>query len=176
MINKNGWLTEAEIIPSSNFDHRPENTEVKLIVIHNISLPPENFESESVKKLFTNQLDFDSHEYFKEIKDLKVSSHFLLDRRGKIFQFVSVFERAWHAGISSFNNEENCNDYSLGIELIGSDTTKFSKDQYDSLKWLINTLKSFFPEIKSSNVVGHSDIAPGRKTDPGPFFDWTKIS
>ena len=111
-----------------------------------------------------------------EIKDLKVSSHFLLDRRGKIFQFVSVFERAWHAGVSTFNDEENCNDYSLGIELIGSDTTKFSKDQYYSLKWLINTLKSFFPEIKSSNVVGHSDIAPGRKTDPGPFFDWTKIS
>ena len=176
MINKEGWLSEAEKHISPNFDKRPINSEIKLIVIHNISLPPENFEAENVKKLFKNELDFESHEFFYTIKDLKVSSHFVIDRTGKIYQFVSVYNRAWHAGVSSFKSQENCNDFSLGIELIGSDNTPFEDNQYDALNKLIETLCSSFPKIKKENIVGHSEIAPGRKTDPGPFFDWSKIS
>ena len=175
MINKEGWLISAEKNLSPNCDQRPKNSEIKLIVIHNISLPPENFEPENVKKFFKNKLDFKSHEFFQEIKDLKVSSHFLIDRSGKIYQFVSVYERAWHAGVFSFNDQENCNDFSLGIELIGSDNTSFEDNQYDSLRGLIEILRNTFPKIKKENIVGHSEIAAGRKTDPGPFFDWSKI-
>ena len=175
MISKEGWLKKAEKHLSPNFDQRPKNTDVKLIVIHNISLPPENFEPENVKKFFKNELDFNSHEFFHEIRDLKVSSHFVIDRTGKIYQFVSVYDRAWHAGVSSFNNQENCNDFSLGVELIGSDNSPFEDNQYDSLNKLIETLCNSFPKIKKENIVGHSEIASGRKTDPGPFFDWSKI-
>ena len=176
MINKEGWLSEAEKHISPNFDKRPINSEIKLIVIHNISLPPENFEPENVKKLFKNELDFESHEFFHTIKDLKVSSHFVIDRTGKIYQFVSVYDRAWHAGLSSFKSQDNCNDFSLGIELIGSDYAPFEDSQYDSLNKLIKILCSSFPGIKKENIVGHSEIAPDRKTDPGPFFDWSKLS
>ncbi|MFL2733872.1 MAG: 1,6-anhydro-N-acetylmuramyl-L-alanine amidase AmpD [Gammaproteobacteria bacterium] len=175
MINQEGWLEQSNKIPSPNFDDRPKNTEIKLIVIHNISLPPENFNPSNIEKLFLNKLDFDSHEYFKEIRDLKVSSHFLIDREGQITQFVSVYKRAWHAGKSNFENEDNCNDFSIGIEMIGSDNSIFENKQYASLKKLIKSLKKVFPKILEDNIVGHSDIAPGRKTDPGPFFDWTKI-
>ena len=175
MINQEGWLEQSNKIPSPNFDDRPKNTEIKLIVIHNISLPPENFNPSNIEKLFLNKLDFDSHEYFKEIQDLKVSSHFLIDREGQITQFVSVYKRAWHAGKSNFENEDNCNDFSIGIEMIGSDNSIFENKQYASLKKLIKSLKKVFPKILEDNIVGHSDIAPGRKTDPGPFFDWTKI-
>ena len=175
MINQEGWLEQSNKIPSPNFDDRPKNTAIKLIVIHNISLPPENFNPSNIEKLFLNKLDFDSHEYFKEIRDLKVSSHFLIDREGQITQFVSVYKRAWHAGKSNFENEDNCNDFSIGIEMIGSDNSIFENKQYASLKKLIKSLKKVFPKILEDNIVGHSDIAPGRKTDPGPFFDWTKI-
>ena len=175
MINQEGWLEQSNKIPSPNFDDRPKNTEIKLIVIHNISLPPENFNPSNIEKLFLNKLDFDSHEYFKEIRDLKVSSHFLIDREGQINQFVSLYKRAWHAGKSNFENEDNCNDFSIGIEMIGSDNSIFENKQYASLKKLIKSLKKVFPKILEDNIVGHSDIAPGRKTDPGPFFDWTKI-
>ena len=175
MINQEGWLEQSNKIPSPNFDDRPKNTEIKLIVIHNISLPPENFNPLNIEKLFLNKLDFDSHEYFKEIRDLKVSSHFLIDREGQITQFVSVYKRAWHAGKSNFENEDNCNDFSIGIEMIGSDNSIFENKQYASLKKLIKSLKKVFPKILEDNIVGHSDVAAGRKTDPGPFFDWTKI-
>ena len=175
MINKKGWLTKAEKHISPNFDQRPKNTDIKLIVIHNISLPPENFEPENVKKFFMNELDFETHKFFQEIRGLKVSSHFVIDRIGKIYQFVSVYDRAWHAGVSSFKNQENCNDFSLGVELIGSDNTPFEDNQYISLNELIEALCNSFPKIKKENIVGHSEIAPGRKSDPGPFFDWSKI-
>ena len=175
MINKKGWLTKAEKHISPNFDQRPKNTDIKLIVIHNISLPPENFEPENVKKFFMNELDFKTHKFFQEIRGLKVSSHFVIDRIGKIYQFVSVYDRAWHAGVSSFKNQENCNDFSLGVELIGSDNTPFEDNQYISLNELIEALCNSFPKIKKGNIVGHSEIAPGRKSDPGPFFDWSKI-
>ena len=175
MINKKGWLTKAEKHISPNFDQRPKNTDIKLIVIHNISLPPENFEPENVKKFFMNELDFKTHKFFQEIRGLKVSSHFVIDRIGKIYQFVSVYDRAWHAGVSSFKNQENCNDFSLGVELIGSDNTPFEDNQYISLNELIEALCNSFPKIKKENIVGHSEIAPGRKSDPGPFFDWSKI-
>tara|TARA_Y100001936_G_C15904013_1_gene574868 strand:- start:259 stop:789 length:531 start_codon:yes stop_codon:yes gene_type:complete len=175
MINKKGWLTKAEKHISPNFDQRPKNTDIKLIVIHNISLPPENFEPENVKKFFMNELDFETHKFFQEIRGLKVSSHFVIDRIGKIYQFVSVYDRAWHAGVSSFKNQKNCNDFSLGVELIGSDNTPFEDNQYISLNELIETLCNSFPKIKKENIVGHSEIAPGRKSDPGPFFDWSKI-
>ena len=175
MINKKGWLTKAKKHISPNFDQRPKNTDIKLIVIHNISLPPENFEPENVKKFFMNELDFETHKFFQEIRGLKVSSHFVIDRIGKIYQFVSVYDRAWHAGVSSFKNQENCNDFSLGVELIGSDNTPFEDNQYISLNELIETLCNSFPKIKKENIVGHSEIAPGRKSDPGPFFDWSKI-
>ena len=122
-----------------------------------------------------NELDFETHKFFQEIRGLKVSSHFVIDRIGKIYQFVSVYDRAWHAGVSSFKNQKNCNDFSLGIELIGSDNTPFEENQYISLNELIETLCNSFPKIKKENIVGHSEIAPGRKSDPGPFFDWSKI-
>ena len=173
--SKTGRLHPAKYIPSPNCDERPDTDDICLIVIHNISLPPENFAPENVKKLFKNELDFESHEFFHEIRGLKVSSHFVIDRTGKIYQFVSVYDRAWHAGVSSFKNQENCNDFSLGIELIGSDNAPFEDNQYESLNKLIEILCSSFPEIKKENIVGHSEIAPDRKTDPGPFFDWSKI-
>ena len=141
-------------------------------MLHNISLPPGEFGNENVEKLFTNQLDPEEHPYFKEIYELKVSSHLFIDREGLIVQFVPFDLAAWHAGVSNFKGRDNCNQFSIGIELEGTDNAKYTKEQYDSLVRVTKILMSKFPEIKKENIVGHSDIAPERKTDPGESFDW----
>ncbi len=166
------WLTDIRHIESPNFDERPENTTIDLLVIHAISLPPNQFGGEFIEQLFTNNLDPNKHEYFKEISDLKVSAHLLIDRKGDVTQFVPLNKRAWHAGKSIFCGREVCNDFSIGIELEGSDESEFETIQYEKLVKLTQFIQKTYPNIKKTNIVGHSDIAPGRKTDPGPYFDW----
>jgi AmpD protein len=171
-LNATGYVESATQIASPNFDARPENTKIDLIVIHNISLPPNIYEGTGVVQLFTNQLNPNEHPYYAEIHTRKVSSHFFIRRDGELMQFVSTLQRAWHAGVSQWQNRERCNDFSVGIELEGSDFEAFEPAQYKTLKLLIKTLKHTYP-IKQ--IIGHSDIAPGRKTDPGPYFEWDKI-
>ena len=169
-----GWLDKANRCPSPNYDVRSKE-EIDLIVIHSISLPPGIFGNSFVEDFFQNKLDHSKDKYFQEIKDLKVSSHFLIKRDGEITQFVSILDRAWHAGVSSFEGREDCNDYSIGIELEGTDVDSFEENQYESLVSLISTLMSELPRITLDRIVGHSDIAPGRKSDPGKGFDWYKF-
>jgi AmpD protein len=171
-ISNAGFANQAVYIPSPNFDARPDN-EVSLIVIHNISLPPSQYGGNGIVELFTNQLNPDEHPYYAEIYTRKVSAHFLIRRDGKLIQFVSCSQRAWHAGVSNWQQRERCNDFSVGIELEGSDFETFESAQYKTLNDLIPALTNTYP-IEA--VVGHSDIAPGRKTDPGPYFNWSLIS
>lgn len=170
-IDENGLLEGARYIASPNCDTRPDNSPIRLLVIHNISLPPNEYGGNGVIELFTNQLDPAAHPYYAIIKDLKVSSHFLIRRDGEIIQFVPCGLRAWHAGASTWRECERCNDFSLGIELEGSDFEPFSEIQYEQLAALTAALKQRYP---IEDIAGHSDIAPGRKTDPGPLFDWAK--
>ena len=172
VINDAGFANKAKVILSPNFDSRPSKSNVNLIVIHNISLPPRIYEGNNIIDLFTNKLNPDDHEYFKSISNLKVSSHFLIRRDGSLFQFVSCLDRAWHAGESSWNQINNCNDFSIGIELEGTDDLPFEAVQYDRLAALTQCLRARYPLTAAT---GHSDIAPGRKTDPGPFFDWSRF-
>ena len=172
-IDNKGWLTEITCRPSSNCDQRPAPDDIDLLVIHNISLPPEEFGGPWISDFFCNRLDPNQHPYFSEIADLKVSSHLLIRRDGQPIQFVSFFDRAWHAGLSSFQGRDKCNDFSIGIELEGSDTQPFTESQYHSLATITEKLMAFFPGITPERITGHSNIAPGRKTDPGPCFDWS---
>tara|TARA_X000000368_G_scaffold175298_1_gene138241 strand:+ start:1978 stop:2511 length:534 start_codon:yes stop_codon:yes gene_type:complete len=165
-----GWIEEAKILKSPNFDER--NNEINLIVIHSISLPPSKYGSNNIDNLFLNKLNPLDHPYFKKIINLKVSSHFLIERTGVLKQFVSTEDRAWHAGESSFKGEDNCNDFSIGIELEGTEYSEFEKAQYSQLIKLTQTLMKKYPKIKKERIVAHSLIAPGRKLDPGKFFDW----
>ncbi len=168
-----GWLiNEIERIPSPNFDSRPSGTKIDLLVIHNISLPPEQFGSQHISDFFCNRLKVDEHPFFKQIADVKVSAHFLIRRNGNLIQFVSVLDRAWHAGKSEFCGQSRCNDFSIGIELEGTDTLPYEHAQYISLARLTHGLMQAFPAITTDRIVGHSDIAPARKTDPGPAFNW----
>lgn len=171
-IDASGLANTAKWILSPNCDARPFSTEVDMIVIHNISLPPHQYGGQGIMQLFTNQLDPQEHPYYAEIAHLKVSSHFLIRRTGELIQFVSCEQRAWHAGQSHWQGRERCNDFSVGIELEGSDIEVFEDIQYITLQMLITALQKRYP-IK--HIVGHSDIAPGRKTDPGPFFDWQHL-
>jgi AmpD protein len=171
-INASGFAENVQFIPSPNFDARPEN-EVSLIVIHNISLPPGQYGGKGIIALFTNQLNPNEHPYYADIYTQKVSAHFLIRRDGELIQFVSCLQRAWHAGVSNWQNRERCNDFSVGIELEGSDFEKFAPAQYQTLNSLIATLNNTY-SIQA--IVGHSDIAPDRKTDPGPYFDWQSIT
>jgi len=171
-INASGLLQGARYIPSPNVDARPDDCAPALIVIHNISLPPDQFGGPGVIALFTNQLDPSQHPYYATIKDLRVSSHFFIRRDGELIQFVPCTQRAWHAGASNWNGRERCNDFSVGIELEGCDTTPFTDAQYACLNQLITVLKAAYP---IQDIKGHSDIAPGRKTDPGPCFDWARL-
>ena len=164
-------LKGAEQIDSPNFNERPTE-EISLLVIHNISLPPGEFDSRCVEQFFCNQLDPGQHPYFEEIKDLEVSSHLLIERTGRVVQFVPFDKRAWHAGASTFDGRENCNDFSIGIELEGTDYQPFTEIQYQRLASISQSLMLSYPEITLNRITGHSDIAPGRKTDPGPLFDW----
>ena len=169
MIDATGWLSSARRIESPNADERPADTPISLIVIHAISLPPEQFGSDDIIRLFTNRLDPNAHPYFAGISHLRVSAHFLIRRDGELIQFVACQRRAWHAGQSTWRSRPRCNDFSLGIELEGSDTQCFEAIQYRRLNELLALLRHNYPV---EDVVGHSDIAPGRKTDPGPHFDW----
>lgn len=166
-----GWMEGAECLPSPNFGERPEG-EVSLIVMHNISLPPDEFEGDWVERFFLNTLDATVNPYFSQISGMQVSAHFYVRRDGRLIQFVSCDQRAWHAGHSAWRGRENCNDYSIGIELEGSDTRAFTKAQYATLWPLLDALCYRYP---IAAIVGHSDVAPGRKTDPGPHFDWQAV-
>ncbi len=171
-IDAEGWLQPATRIVSPNCDARPLAEAIQLIVIHNISLPPGVLSGDSVINLFTNQLDWNAHPYYQEIRGMRVSSHFFIRRDGQLIQFVPCNLRAWHAGVSTWHGRECCNDFSIGIELEGSDELPFDTAQYATLVPLLITLKSTYP---IQEIVGHSDIAPGRKTDPGPNFDWERV-
>lgn len=176
-FDQKGWLIGAEHYPSPNFNARPEATDIDLLVIHSISLPPNEFPSQDVIDFFLNRLNLDKHPFYRqELQDKKVSAHFFITREGKVVQFVSVFDRAWHAGVSSFNGCENCNDYSIGVEMEGCDTISFTEEQYKSLTTLTQVLQARFPKINKEHIVSHAAIAlpKGRKTDPGPLFDWKK--
>lgn len=171
-IIHNGQLNQAVFCPSPNFDERPSDQAIDLLVIHGISLPPGEFGGQAVRDLFTNQLDPNQHPYFKEIIHLKVSSHLFIRRQGEIWQFVPFDKRAWHAGQSSFLGKDRCNDYSIGIELEGTDEIPYTQAQYQTLAVCTQTLMKYYPQITLERIVGHSDIAPTRKTDPGMAFDW----
>lgn len=172
LFDRDGWLNGARRIESPNCDERPENTAIELTVIHNISLPPGRFGGEGIIELFTNRLDPAADPYYESLQDLRVSAHFLIRRDSEIIQFVSCDRRAWHAGQSSWNGCERCNDFSIGIELEGTDDVPFTDVQYDRLNDLLTALRARYP---IASVTGHSDIAPGRKTDPGPCFEWERI-
>jgi AmpD protein len=169
----NGWLNEIEHIHSPNYNDRPKNINIELIVIHNISLPIGKFNNNYICDLFTNKLDQNAHDCFSEIADLKVSAHILIKRDGYIIQFVAFHKRAWHAGKSCFNSKTNCNDFSIGIELEGTDNLAYAEIQYQQLNKLIEILRQHYPKI--TDITGHSNVAPKRKTDPGKAFDWNKI-
>ncbi|MFT7186588.1 MAG: AmpD protein [Pseudohongiellaceae bacterium] len=169
-----GWLNGVKQMPSPNYNARPEASKVNLLVIHNISLPPGQFGSPYIEQFFQNKLSWDEHSYFKTIEGLEVSAHFLIKQKGELVQFVSCHDRAWHAGASSFCGKDNCNDYSIGIELEGTDTAPYTDAQYLALVTLTKQLQLAFPEISASRIKGHLDIAPGRKTDPGESFDWPR--
>lgn len=171
-INQQGWLDQAKQKPSPNYDQRPENTTVNLLVIHNISLPPGQYGGNQVVEFFQNQLDPQAHPYFEAIANVKVSAHLFIRRSGEIIQLVSFDERAWHAGVSCFERETACNNYSIGIELEGCDDEAYESPQYKSLIAVSKALQQHYPAITHQRIVGHEDIAPGRKTDPGPAFDW----
>lgn len=166
-----GLLAEARYLPSPNCDDRPVDAAIELLVIHNISLPPGEFGGDAIADLFLNRLDPQAHPYYEGIANLRVSSHFLIRRDGALLQFVPCAKRAWHAGLSQWSGRERCNDFSIGIELEGADDLPFSDAQYECLSVLARALYARYP-VKAS--VGHSDIAPGRKTDPGPHFSWTR--
>jgi AmpD protein len=170
-IDAGGWAAAVLRLPSPNFDQRSEGTEIALLVIHNISLPPSQFGGPFIADLFLNRLDYDADPYFDQLRPLRVSAHFLIRRDGAVMQFVSANDRAWHAGASTFCGQERCNDFSIGIELEGTDCEPFEPAQYLALAALTVALTAAYP---LSNVTGHEHIAPGRKTDPGPFFNWAE--
>ena len=170
-----GWLSTATALASPNTDPRPDKSDISLLVIHNISLPPGQFGGGHVAELFTNTLDPNTHPYFAEIANLKVSAHLLIDREGVVIQFVPFDQRAWHAGVSAFAGRPACNDFSIGIELEGTDTDPYTHLQYECLVKITQCLIAEYPALSSERVAGHSDIAPDRKTDPGPAFDWARF-
>ncbi len=166
------WLPGCRQIPSPNFDARPPGSEISLLVVHAISLPPGEFGSDDVLDLFCNCLDPARHPFFAAIRELRVSAHFFIRRDGELIQFVPCDARAWHAGVSLWQGRERCNDFSIGVELEGCDELPFEAAQYASLNRLVAMLRERYPSL---SAVGHSDIAPGRKTDPGPCFDWSRL-
>lgn len=169
-----GWLPQARRVPSPNFGPRPPGCMPELLVIHNISLPPGRYGGDAIERFFCNCLDCDEHPYYEEIRGVEVSAHLLIRRDGELLQFVSLEHRAWHAGQSRFAGRENCNDFSIGIELEGADDDPYTGAQYRALAVVTAELQQYYPAIKAESIVGHSDIAPGRKTDPGPAFDWAR--
>ena len=170
--DRGGWLPHARRVRSPNADARPDGTGVTLIVVHGISLPPGRFGGDAIERLFTNRLDERAHPSYSSIVALRVSAHFLVRRDGAMVQFVPCGARAWHAGASRFDGRERCNDFSIGIELEGTDERPYTAKQYARLAALVRRLRRRFP---IDAIAGHSDVAPGRKTDPGPSFDWGRL-
>jgi AmpD protein len=166
------WFPKAKIVPSPFYDDRPADTDISLLVVHNISLPPGQFDNDHIESFFQGKLDPNAHPYFARIAQMRVSAHCLIKRDGKIIQFVPFDKRAWHAGVSSFAGVERCNDYSIGIELEGTDTLAYTPEQYGSLSQVTHFLMRRFPLITQQRITGHQYIAPYRKSDPGLIFDW----
>ena len=171
IIDSSGICDQALWVPSPNFDARPEDARIELLVVHNISLPPGEFGGPWIDALFQNRLDPQAHPYFQEIEGLEVSAHFLIRREGALHQYVATEDRAWHAGVSSWQGRERCNDLSIGVELEGADDVPFAEPQYERLAELTRAL---FARYGRLDIAGHADIAPDRKTDPGPWFDWAR--
>lgn len=170
-----GLLSPARRVPCANCDAWPGDALPELVILHGISLPPGQFGGRQIEAFFTNKLDFDAHPYFDEIRGLEVSAHLLIRRDGEVLQFVPFNERAWHAGESSHRGRRCCNDFSIGIELEGEDDTSYDGRQYEVLVAVIKALQRAYPQISNRDIVGHCDVAPGRKTDPGPAFDWLRL-
>jgi AmpD protein len=170
-----GWLHPARQLPSPNCDDRPAGIEPDLVVVHGISLPPGEFGGPWIDRFFTNALPPEAHPYFAGVADLRVSAHLLLRRDGEVVQYVPFQRRAWHAGASSWQGRERCNDYSIGIELEGDDHSPYESAQYAMLSRVIVLLCRAYPRITPDRIVGHSDVAPGRKSDPGVAFDWPRL-
>jgi len=173
--SESGLVKEARQVSSPNCDGRPQRCEPDLIVIHGISLPPGEFGGQWIDRLFTNCLDSSEHPYFQEIADLRVSSHLLVRRDGELVQYVPLIKRAWHAGESCYKNRSQCNDFSIGIELEGADNIAYTDEQYDVLCTTIAALRTTVESLRDAPIVGHNEIAPDRKTDPGPAFDWRRF-
>lgn len=169
------WLVDAQRIVSPNYDARPDGQDISLLVIHAISLPPGEFGGDWITQLFTNNLDPEAHPYFKTIQELNVSAHVLITRAGETIQYVPFDQRAWHAGESCFEGRSCCNDFSIGIELEGTEEIPYTDRQYETLSKLIGTLLDTYPKLSVKRITGHSDIAPGRKQDPGPSFVWSRF-
>ena len=172
MIDREGWAAGVRRVESPNCDDRPHGAEITLLIVHSISLPPGEYGGDAIERLFTNRLDPAAHPYFEEIHGLKVSAHFLVRRDGEVIRFVPVERRAWHAGVSSWRGRERCNDFSVGIELEGTDDSPFTGPQYRALAELIRSLRQAVP---LRDIAAHSDVSPGRKTDPGLHFDWARL-
>ncbi len=170
-LNSQGWFSGVRRVVSPNFDSRPQHPPVCLLIIHGISLPPGEFGGNGVEQLFTNTLNTEEHPYYGQLRGVHVSAHFFIRRKGEIVQFVSCFKRAWHAGLSLWQGRSRCNDFSIGIEMEGSDFEPYEDSQYRSLSYLTRRLQRNYRFI---GIVGHSDVAPDRKTDPGPYFDWPR--
>ena len=168
------YFAHATRVDCSFWDARPDNVEISLLVIHNISLPPGEFGTSGIRDLFTGTLDKTAHPFYKDIAHLRVSAHCVIYRDGRIEQYVPFSGRAWHAGVSSFQGRKRCNDYAIGIELEGTDALPYSDAQYASLTSLSKHILLHYPLITCGRIIGHNDIAPGRKTDPGPYFDWAR--
>ena len=171
---KNHRLQDINFLESPNFNDRPVDEDISLLVIHSISLPPKKYNTDHIERFFLNELDFSLHDFYKNIDDIKVSAHVLIKRNGEIIQFVPFNKRAWHAGVSSYKGKNNCNDFSIGIELEGSDDDIFEDIQYEQLSLITSLLITEYDLITKDNIKGHSDIAPERKTDPGVLFDWDR--
>jgi len=169
-----GWLSGARRVLSENCEQRPPGQDPELLVIHNISLPPGQFGGEAIEHFFTNCLDWEQHPFYEEIRDVRVSAHLLIRRTGEAVQFVNFGERAWHAGASCFEGRDNCNDFSIGIELEGTDDLPYTTEQYATLAAVTAALLLEYPGMDDKRIVGHSDIARGRKTDPGAVFEWPR--
>lgn len=170
-----GLVAQARYIPSPNFDDRPPGNEIEVLILHAISLPPGQFGGNGIEQLFCNRLDPAEHPYYQEICQLQVSAHLLVRRDGSLYQFVPLHRRAWHAGLSCCEGRQRVNDFSIGIELEGSDDQPFDDAQYATLAVLVPSLMQAYPAITPARIYGHSDISPGRKTDPGPCFDWARF-
>ncbi|WP_018716516.1 1,6-anhydro-N-acetylmuramyl-L-alanine amidase AmpD [Arhodomonas aquaeolei] len=175
-VDDTGWLASARWCPSPNHNERPVGTAVDAIVLHGISLPPGDFGGDAIERLFTNRLDPAAHPFFAEVADLRVSSHLLIRRDGELVQFVGLDARAWHAGRSALAGRVECNDFAIGIELEGTDEVPYTEAQYTRLLPLLETLMGHYPGIRRERIVGHCHVAPGRKTDPGPHFEWERLT